>query len=121
MKEVRTNILSKLLAILTGIIFLNMSFFLTELRVLELDVANHDLVVNIVKMISGVGFEEEKDCMGESSESGSFEQIVDLHITVQSESLSGYYLISNNLYLFSQSHLFKSAVHEIATPPPKIS
>jgi hypothetical protein len=121
MRSVRKNILSKLLAILTGIIFLNMSFFLTEIRILSLDVTNHELVVNIVKMISGVGFEEEKDCMGESSESGSCEQIVDLHITIQSETSSGYYLISNNLHLCNHSPVFNSAVHEIVTPPPKVA
>jgi hypothetical protein len=53
----------------TGIIFLNMSFFLAEVTALKL-AGNKALVENIAKLISGGGLEEEKDASTETAEGG---------------------------------------------------
>lgn len=48
---------------MTGLIFLNMNFFLAEVSALELD-KRKDLVENIAKLIANAATEEEKDIFG---------------------------------------------------------
>lgn len=48
---------------LTGLIFLNMNFFLAEVSVLELD-KKKDMAENIAKLIANAATEEEKDIFG---------------------------------------------------------
>jgi hypothetical protein len=119
MKKVRTSFLSKVVAVVTGIFFLNMSFFLTEIRMLNLHVTNYKLVENVIKLLSSTGFEEEKDSFGESSESAPGEQIVDLHMIVHPESVYSVTLLSGDLHTVDQSCLLNSTARETATPPPK--
>lgn len=121
MKKVRSLFVSKVVAIITGVVFLNMSFFLTEIRILNLHVTNYKLVENVVKMLSGVGFEEEKDSFGESSESAAGQQVVDLHMVVHPESVDSTTLLSGDLHTADQSRLFSASARETATPPPKRS
>jgi hypothetical protein len=105
---------------MTGLIFLNMSFFLSEIRILKLDVTDHELIVNVIKALSGTGFEDEKDSAGESQEGNSAEQIVDLHLfapTAFSPIEELYQLDHASFYLL---HLLSTAP-EISTPPPKNS
>lgn len=47
----------------TGILFLNMSFFLAEVSALKLN-KNKQLIENIAKLIAGAASEEEKDAFG---------------------------------------------------------
>lgn len=118
MKAVRSLFVSKLIAILTGIVFLNMSFFLTEIRILNLHVTHYKLVESAIKMLSGAGFEEEKDSFGGSSEAG---HQVDLHIVVHPESVYTSTLLSADLHRTDLSGLLSAAASETATPPPKHS
>jgi hypothetical protein len=120
MLSFRKHIAAKFMAMLTGVIFLNMSFFLAEIRLLELHLSHAPMVENVVKAMAGVGFEEEKDSMGESSESESG-HAVDLHILVHPVSLAG--SIETNFRLYGCDHNLKvaSSKAEITTPPPKIS
>ena len=55
----RTHYLSKITALITGVVFLNMSFFLAEVSMLKYDQA--DLIENIANLIFNSGFEEERD------------------------------------------------------------
>jgi len=55
----RKHFLAKVFALLTGVIFLNTSFFMAEISLLK--VTNHELLQNIAKMISNSGLEEERD------------------------------------------------------------
>jgi hypothetical protein len=119
MKTVRLHIVSKIVAVLTGIVFLNMSFFLTEIRMLNLHVTDHALVENIVKMMTGAGFEEEKDAFGESSEQGNSEQAIDFHLVAHASVPYASVLIADNLHFTDQSNLRNLATSETATPPPK--
>lgn len=58
----RCHYLSRVTALITGVIFLNMSFFLAEVSMLKYD--QRDLIENIANLIFNSGFEEERD--GES-------------------------------------------------------
>lgn len=118
MKAVRSLFVSKLIAIVTGVIFLNMSFFLTEIRILDLHVTHYKLVENVIKMLSGTGFEEEKDSFGESSETAG-EQVVDLHIVIHPESVYATTLLSADLHTTELGGFLSAAISETATPPPK--
>jgi hypothetical protein len=120
MLSFRKYIATRFLALLTGVIFLNMSFFLTEIRMLELDLSHARMVENVVKALAGVGFEEEKDAMGESSES-ECGHAVDLHIIIHPVSFLN--SIESNTRLYGCDHNLKvaSSKAEITTPPPKFS
>lgn len=95
-----------------------MSFFLSEIRILKLDVTDHDLVVNVIKALSGTGFEDEKDSAEDSSESG--EQVVDLHILVHDE-CGNYDDRFRNSYFLLNTRWVSSEALDIATPPPKVA
>ena len=116
----RKHITAKFMALITGIIFLNMSFFLTEIRYLGLHLTHTKMVENVVKALAGVGFEEEKDSMGESSSTGG-EQIVDLHITVHPVSSIDPFSNSSKLYGCRHNLEFSSSKPDVITPPPKIA
>jgi hypothetical protein len=63
MNRFRTHYLSKITALVTGVIFLNMSFFLAEVSMLKYN--KKELIENIAKLLFNSGLEEERD--GESS------------------------------------------------------
>lgn len=106
------------MALITGIIFLNMSFFLTEVRYLGLHITHTKMVENIVKALAGVGFEEEKDSMGESASSGG-EQIADLHMTIHPVASIDSFTFTSSLYSCSRNLDFSSSKPDVITPPPK--
>jgi len=60
MEIVRKHFLSKVFGVVTGLIFLNMSFFLAEVTYLRVE--QEELMENIAKLILNSGFEEERDC-----------------------------------------------------------
>ncbi|HEY0655700.1 MAG TPA: hypothetical protein VGD65_21345 [Chryseosolibacter sp.] len=120
MLSFRKCIAARFLAVLTGIIFLNMSFFLTEIRYLGLHVSHAEMVENVVKALAGVGFEEEKDSMAESG-SAEGEQIVDLHITIHPISCIDAFTATANLYGCRHNLEVASSKAEVTTPPPKVS
>jgi len=76
MKAFRRHFLAKAFALVTGIIFLNTSFFMAEVSLLK--VSNHELLQNIVKLISNNGLEEERD--GETPDNDSSSEEIDLFI-----------------------------------------
>jgi hypothetical protein len=120
MGQMRSHIISKLLALVTGVVFLNMGFLLFELRVMDLQYSEQEMK-EIISLVSLVGFEEEKD--GSSSSAGETlsEQIVDLHITTHPAQDVAFILILNSLYASDGHLLFEAPKPEIATPPPKVS
>ncbi len=120
MEKFRKHISAKLMALMTGIIFLNMSFFLTEIRYLGLHISHAKMVENVVKALAGVGFEEEKDSMSESgtSESG---HIVDLHIIIHPDSANESFQNASKLFASRNNLDVARSEVEIVTPPPKVS
>lgn len=76
MKTFRQYFLSRAFSLITGVLFLNMSFFLVEVSLLE--ITDHQIIENIARLISTGGFEEERD--GETTEKGASAKEVDLLI-----------------------------------------
>lgn len=74
MKTFRQNYLSRAFSLITGVLFLNMSFFLVEVSLLE--ITDHQMIENIARLISTGGFEEERD--GENPEKDTSSKEVDL-------------------------------------------
>lgn len=112
----RKSILTKPLAILTGIIFLNLSFIMAEVNVFELEKNNHALYDILVSLISVSG-EEEKDASGENSNELIKEFSPYLHINSK-------VTLPNTIAEFSNSHFYSSiiwqnALREIYSPPPE--
>lgn len=120
MLKFRKHIAAKFLAFLTGIIFLNMSFFLTEIRLLGMHISHAKMIENVVKALAGVGFEEEKDSLGESAE-GEEGHVVDLHILVHPLSASDCFSAFTTLHNSIEKGEVSASNAEIIIPPPKIS
>jgi hypothetical protein len=67
--------LTKVLTLITGVVFLNMSFFLAEVSLLKY---NKKELIEIAKLVLNTGFEEERD--GESSGADHMGKEVDLAV-----------------------------------------
>ncbi|MBT1708513.1 hypothetical protein KK062_09770 [Fulvivirgaceae bacterium PWU5] len=63
MKVFRNRVVLTLTTLVTGVLFLNMSFFLAEVSALKLT-QNKKMVENIAKLVAGAASEEEKDAFG---------------------------------------------------------
>jgi hypothetical protein len=120
MDQRRSNSFLKILALVTGVIFLNMGFFVFELKVLDLKYSDQE-VMEIISLVSTTGFEEEKDGASGSSTSSFGEEIVDLHITTHPSQTAAYFLLSSGSYNTGNSLFFDSCNTDIATPPPKLA
>lgn len=116
MKLFRDHLLGRFIALFTGILFLNLSFILTEIHSFDLKNKNPLLYDNMVKMVCGIGAEEEKDAMGESD---SLEKEANLLSIGQVIFIPDIYLISNGLHQTDIDLKLLSGNSEISTPPPK--
>lgn len=117
MLEIRNHCLTKILAILMGIAFLNMGFFLSEVKMLDLD--HSPMVENIAKLVSTMGCEEEKD--GLESPSTDSSASFDFCVTSHSHGSDPSFLIADNIHDSRQFTLFDAITGEIPTPPPWIA
>ena len=93
------------MTLFTGLIFLNMSFFLAEVSALKLN-QDKKMVSNIIKLISSSAAEEEKDAFGGADEDCSAKE-VDLifnysthtfHCIITESRVIGTYLIKDCLF-----------------------
>ena len=116
MNTIRTHALTKVLTLITGVVFLNMSFFLAEVSMLKY---NKKELIEIAKLILNTGFEEERD--GESSGADHIDKEVDLtmlHAQFHNRSL---YLMSIGTNRTLVDH-YRHANHSLTFfPPPDIS
>ena len=114
MNSFRLNIFAKIFALLTGVIFLNTSFFIAEISLLK--VSNHELLQNIAKLASNFGLEEERD--GESSEKDTSAKEVDLiinHVKIYHESL---FLCASKANDMLDDHYPHANYAQTFSPPP---
>ena len=116
-KWFRTHILSRVLTAFVGAIFLNLSFILTEVNSLDLKRTNSDLYENLVRMVSGIGAEEEKDVSGESETTS--EKEVKAYYPDAHELNSRYFLITIHQYQHEINLRLLPGIKEITTPPPQ--
>ena len=117
MNQFRKHFLSKVIALITGVIFLNMGFFLAEVSMLKL--TNQELVQNIAKLISSSGFEEERD--GESSEKDSAAKEVDILVNQIQIHHSSLFLIAAKTNRNIEDHYPHANYSQTFSPPPDIN
>jgi hypothetical protein len=117
MNLIRSHIASRIVTIFVGAIFLNMSFLLSEIRMLRLDVDN-GLAHNIAKLVSGAGFEEEREGGEESSSSEG--KIVDIFLMLGASAprIAGIVIPKSKIHVDDRS--LSPGCVEITTPPPKV-
>jgi hypothetical protein len=114
MKFLRKKIVSLIFLSLTGILFLNMSFFLAEISLLK-SAYSHSTIENIAKLLSASLTEEEQD-VSESSESKA--------IDLSSDHFSHLVFEDNGIAIILRMHGLHSMPHggffKIFTPPPDL-
>lgn len=118
MKFFRRLHIQRFVTLATGLVFLNLSFLMTELSWLDLEKHDKQMLKRLVTMLARVS-EEEKGAHGSSSESGSFAKEVDLYLHLNINELSaGYTLITRNRYCYPQS-VPQSGMHDTPLQPPE--
>lgn len=118
MKFYRNTFVRKTLVLLTGVLVLNMSFFLAEVEALKL-LHNKQMVENIAKLIMGAATEEEKDLSGAAEESGLILKEIDLLFSHEQ-------LLSRSFTTLNDKNHHPGAVEKVIvrssdtiSPPPK--
>ena len=103
----------------TGIIFLNMSFFLAEISALKLD-KNQKLMENMAKLFAGAASEEEKDIFGGPSE--DLKTTSEIDFLLNSEDLSDryYVIVSVQIHRIVDGAKPTPGMQEIVVPPPQV-
>jgi hypothetical protein len=117
MKIFRNTIVRNILALFTGIIFLNMSFFLYEVTVLGLG-KNKQMAANIAKLLSTSASEEERDAFAGGADEDAKVKEVDLIFSYDTHSLS--VLASKaNAQCATNMGIPLLGSYEIYSPPPE--
>jgi hypothetical protein len=107
-----------LLTVTTGIIFLNMGFFLMEVKLLGLD-QDREIMANITRMMAGAAFEEERDASTQSSGTGFAEE--EYLIGHHSNNYSGcYFLIAEHGAISLDDGSSEHGYLKKFCPPPEI-
>jgi hypothetical protein len=116
-KLFRKRLVQQLTTVLTGLLFLNMSFFMIELTALKLAKYDKEMLQDLVTMLARVS-EEEKGSQGPSPDSGLAKE-VDLFMHLYTSELSaGYTLTTTNLF----AHLLAiplAGMHDTPLQPPE--
>jgi hypothetical protein len=120
MKFFRKKHIRKLMAVFTGIVFLNLSFFLAEVSALKIGKENQQLIENLVRIFSTVS-EEEKDInTGESADpASSIVKEVDLHLAEHVRHFNTEFIIILKAYADLHCQLSKSRFAETPSQPPE--
>jgi len=118
MKVFRLKYLRNGFALFTGIIFLNMSFFLTEVSALKLD-QNKPLMENLSKLMAGCAAEEEKDIFGGSSDEDTLVKEIDLIFNCHTCTIGSYVLVSKSKISLLDQGIPLLGNYEIYSPPPE--
>lgn len=104
-------------SLVTGLVFLNLSFILTEIQISGLQEQNQALYESLAILVSSSGFEEESD----PSSEGSGHSIDDVKLFYRNYTcfITDYCLISSGLYGTTSSIRLLSGTSSIQLPPPK--
>ena len=114
----RLTLLRRVLTAFTGLVFINMSFFLVEMNALELRKKNKVLWENMVKVFAGVN-EEEKGGAGElADEADPLTKEVDLEANVLTAITLHFIIVSKPAFHIEGAAL-RPGVFDIKNPPPK--
>ena len=113
MTALRNHYLSKAFTLLTGMVFLNMSFLLSEVSLLKL--SKREQIENIAKLIFNGGLEEERD--GETSGTDTEGEEVDLIMQQVQVHYASSVLLSTTLNHTLVDH-YLHANHSLTFFPP---
>lgn len=117
MRILRNIYVRNLTTLFTGLIFLNMSFFLFEISALKLN-KDKTAFSNIIKLISSSAAEEEKDAFGGTDEDCSAKE-VDLIFSYSAHTIQTFTSeISKKRSVFDQGIPLLGS-YEIYSPPPE--
>jgi hypothetical protein len=106
------------MALFTGLIFLNMSFFLAEVSVLNLN-KDKKMIANIAKLISSSSSEEEKAAFGGAADEDPTAKEVDLIFNYSTHTIYRFILlIKSTRYSYNQGPPLLGS-YEIYSPPPE--
>ena len=106
------------MTLLTGLIFLNMSFFLAELSALKVS-QDKKIFSNIIKLISSNASEEEKDAFGGDDGDSSSKEI-DLIFSYSAHTIhTSVSEVKNKRSVFNQGVPLLGS-YEIYSPPPEV-
>ena len=117
MKFIRTQIIGKLLALLTGVLILNMSLFLAEADALHL-LRDKKMTENIAKLLVNASNEEEKG-VSNSAEEDILSLAEFALIPGMSYATPDIFFLSLQYNRFLKSGEVKSPIKETISPPPK--
>jgi len=107
-----------LMTLLTGLIFLNMSFFLAEVSALKIN-QDKKMFSNIIKLISNNTAEEEQDAFGGADEDSSAKE-VDLIFTYSAHTIHSFIInVKKKRSVFDQGIPLLGS-YEIYSPPPEV-
>ena len=116
MNSLRRNFLAKIFALLTGVIFLNTSFFMAELSLLK--VHNHKLLENIVKLVSNSGLEEERDGDSENDTTGKEVDVLICQVQVYHQTQ---FSIATKVIDMQEDHYPHANYSQTFSPPPDLT
>jgi hypothetical protein len=113
----RISLYKNAMTLFTGLIFLNMSFFLAEVSMLKLN-QDKKMIGNIAKLIASSSAEEEKDAFGGTDEDCSAKE-VDLIFQYHTHASADFALISSKRFFFNPGSPLLGS-YEIYSPPPEV-
>jgi hypothetical protein len=117
LKLFRNRVAQRIVTVLTGLVFLNMSFFMIELSALKLGQHDKEMLQDLVTMLARVS-EEEKGTHSAPIDSGMAKE-VDLYVHQYTSELSaGYTLIATNLFAHLQANP-RAGIHDTPLQPPE--
>lgn len=119
MKLFRKNGVRNGFALFTGIIFLNMSFFLFEVSVLKLN-QDKQMMANIAKLLLTGASEEERDVFGGSADEDASAKEVDLLFSYSAHTVYSYVTLVNNKKCVVNQGIPLLGSYEIYSPPPEV-
>lgn len=121
MKFFRVIPIRNIITVFTGIVFLNMSFFLAEIKALELDKHNKQLIENLIRSFSCISEEERDTATGSESHDSGFSSAkeVDLYFIEYARASSNDFAIILNKHRDMHNLLATSRSSETPSQPPE--
>ena len=116
MKKLRNQTVTGIFSLFTGIIFLNMSFFLAEVCMLELK--DTQMIENICQLVLNAGLEEERDT--HSSVSDAPLKVFSLLSEALLLRHSSLFLIASKMHQEFEDHYLHADHSEKFSPPPEV-
>ncbi len=110
----RNRTVIRIFSLFTGVIFLNMSFFLAE--VCMLDIKDRQMIENVANLVINGGLEEERDA---HSSGGDIPLKVFSIVSGLSLHHSSLFLIASRSHREQEDHYLHADHSQIFSPPPE--